>query len=89
MARLGRVYEVLRAALLQRERLPVAELVERTWRTLGGDAGLGAEELSNALRYVDLLAELEAWGGEIYLRDLEPLMRTIFASRRWPGTRSS
>jgi ATP-dependent helicase/nuclease subunit A len=45
---------------MQRARLTTAQLVERAWRTLGGDAWLTGPELINARRYFQLLDEMEA-----------------------------
>jgi ATP-dependent exoDNAse (exonuclease V) beta subunit len=58
--RLARIWPVLQAALAATGRLPLAQTVERTWRSLGGDATLTAAELANAGRYLELLDDLEA-----------------------------
>jgi ATP-dependent exoDNAse (exonuclease V) beta subunit len=59
-ARLARIWPVLEAALAAVGRLPLAHTVERTWRSLGGDAPLSGAELANAARYFELLDEVEA-----------------------------
>ena len=58
--RLQRVWRVLTEAAAQRARLTTAQLVERAWRSLGGDAWLPQPELINARRYFQLLDEMEA-----------------------------
>ena len=58
--RMARVWTVLEAAAAQRARLTTAQLVERAWRSLGGDAPLTQQELTNAQRFFQLLDELEA-----------------------------
>jgi ATP-dependent helicase/nuclease subunit A len=71
--RLARVWPVLHAASHQRGRLTTAQWVERTWRSLGGDAWLTADEMSNARRYLQLLDEVEQAG----MLDLTLLQRRI------------
>ena len=60
---LSRVHAVLEAAVAQRSRLTTSQLVERSWRSLGGDAWLSSTELVNARRFFQLLDSLEAPGG--------------------------
>jgi ATP-dependent helicase/nuclease subunit A len=76
---LARVWPVLEAAMAQRDRMPLGQWVERTWRALGGDAYLAPSELANALRYLDLLNALEAEGGPIDLALLERSMKRLYA----------
>ena len=57
--RLQRVWQVLAEAAAQRARLTPAQLVERAWRSLGGDAWLKPEELINAQHFFNLLDELQ------------------------------
>lgn len=57
--RLARVWPLLQAALKQRSRIPTSELVERTWRSLGGDLSLTSEERTNARTYFELLDSME------------------------------
>jgi ATP-dependent exoDNAse (exonuclease V) beta subunit len=56
--RLARVWNVLQSAASQRARLTPAQLVERAWRTLGGDIFLSGEKTSNAFKFFELLDEL-------------------------------
>jgi ATP-dependent exoDNAse (exonuclease V) beta subunit len=57
--RLSHVLSVLESAATQRARLTPAQLVERAWRSLGGDASLSQTEISNTNRFFDLLDELQ------------------------------
>ncbi len=57
--RLARVWSVLQSAAAQRARLTPAQLVERAWRSLGGDAWLTQSELMNTNRFFQLLNELQ------------------------------
>ena len=78
--RLERVWPVLAAAITQRSRLRMPELVERTWRSLGGDAVLSSTELENARRYFELLDELHREGGGLDLGTLERRTKKLFAA---------
>jgi ATP-dependent exoDNAse (exonuclease V) beta subunit len=78
-ARLQRIWPVLRAAEQQRSRLTMAQWVERTWRSLGGDAYLTAEEMGNARRYLELMDEMEESGGGIDLTLLKRRLNGLFA----------
>jgi ATP-dependent exoDNAse (exonuclease V) beta subunit len=79
VARLERLWPVMEAAEQQRGRLSTAAWVERTWRTLGGDAYLTSEEMENARRYLQLLDALEEESGEIDLAQLEQRMKRLYA----------
>jgi len=57
--RMARVWSVLKSSAAQRSRLTHAQLVERAWRTLGGDAWLTQSELINTNRFFQLLNELQ------------------------------
>jgi ATP-dependent exoDNAse (exonuclease V) beta subunit len=78
-ARLTRVWPVLEAALEQRGRLKLGPWVERTWRSLGGDAALTAEERANALRYLTLLDDLETGGRRVDLPAIDRAMHKLYA----------
>jgi ATP-dependent helicase/nuclease subunit A len=58
--RLKNVWSVLESAAAQSSRVPTSRLVERVWRSLGGDAYLNQPELSNTRRFLSLLDEMEA-----------------------------
>ena len=77
--RLARIWPILTAATSQRGRLPLAQWVERTWRSLGGDAYLDAPEKANALRFFRLLDELETGGERIDLAILNERIRKLYA----------
>jgi ATP-dependent helicase/nuclease subunit A len=77
--RLARVWPVLRAATEQRAKLPTAQWVERTWRSLGGDAYLTSDELANAKRYLHLLDELEQQEGTLNLNLLKRRIDKLYA----------
>ena len=57
--RLQRVWHVLAEAAAQRVRLSPTQLVERAWRSLGGDSWLTQSERTNANRFFQLLDELQ------------------------------
>jgi len=76
--RLVRIWPVLEAALRQHSRLSIAEWVERTWRSLGGDAPLTAEEKTNVRVYLELLDELERLG-PVDLVQLRLRLRYLYA----------
>jgi ATP-dependent helicase/nuclease subunit A len=77
--RLARVWPVLNAAADQRAKLTIAQRVERTWRSLGGDAYLTSDELANAKRYLHLLDELEQQEGAINLNLLKRRIDKLYA----------
>ncbi len=77
--RLMRVWPVLQAARAKRARLTTAQLVERTWRSLGGDAYLSTAERGNAERYFELLDEIEAEGEEIDAGLLQQRLGKLYA----------
>jgi ATP-dependent helicase/nuclease subunit A len=79
IARLERLWPVLDAAESQRGRLTTAQWVERTWRSLGGDSYLTAEELANALRYLRLLDAMEAESGRVDLARLQQRLTRLYA----------
>ncbi len=57
--RMARVWNVLKFAAAQRARLTPAQLVERAWRSLGGDAWLTQSELINTNKFFQLLDKLQ------------------------------
>ena len=77
--RVLRVWPVLQAAEEKRSSLSAAPWVERTWRSLGGDASLTPEELSNARRYLQLLDEMEEYSGTIDVNLLKRRLDKLFA----------
>jgi ATP-dependent helicase/nuclease subunit A len=77
--RLARVWPVLRAAADQRGKLTTAQWVERTWRSLGGDAWLTTDEMANTRRYLQLLDEVEEQAGMPDLNLLERRIDRLYA----------
>jgi ATP-dependent exoDNAse (exonuclease V) beta subunit len=77
--RVERVLAVLAAAAHQRTRLTTEQLVERAWRSLGGDAWLAPPELANARRFLQLLDAIESPGGRIDLAVLEARLQRLYA----------
>jgi superfamily I DNA/RNA helicase len=78
-ARLMRVWPVLRAARELRPGLTTSQRVERTWRSLGGDAYLTSAEMTNARRYLQLLDEVEEQAGAMDLGLLKRRLDKLFA----------
>src|SRR6185437_9858774 len=77
--RLGRVRDVLRAAAPIRSRITAAQLVERAWRSLGGDAPLTPAELTNARRFFELLDALETSGSGLDATRMEGRLTQLYA----------
>jgi len=77
--RAARLEQVLSRAAAQRGRLTTAQLVEKTWRTLGGDAWLTHEELGNADRFFELLSEIERNSQVVNMATLEGRLRELYA----------
>jgi ATP-dependent exoDNAse (exonuclease V) beta subunit len=81
--RLKRVWKVLESAAAQQARISTARLVERVWRSLGGDAWLAEPELDNAQRFFRLLDEMEAEagasGGTLDPSQLMDRLRSLYA----------
>ncbi len=78
-ARLMRVWSVLQEAWAHRSELTTAQLVERTWRSLGGDVFLTAEEIANARRYLQLLDDIEEQAGGIDFVLLKNRLEDLYA----------
>lgn len=78
-ARLMRVWPVLQAAREHRTGLTTSQWVERTWRSLGGDAYLKEAELANARRYLQLLDQVEEQTGTMDLALLKRRLKNLYA----------
>jgi ATP-dependent helicase/nuclease subunit A len=78
-SRLERVRGVFRDAGERRSQLTLAQLVEKTWRSLGGSTYLSDEELVNVRRYLELLDEMEAKSGAIDLGQLGQRLKGLYA----------
>jgi ATP-dependent helicase/nuclease subunit A len=77
--RLTRVWTVLQAATAQRARFTATQLVERAWRSLGGDVWLSEPQLINARRFFQLLDALEDSGVHIDSNQLEQRLQSLYA----------
>ncbi|MCL2660790.1 MAG: UvrD-helicase domain-containing protein, partial [Acidobacteriaceae bacterium] len=77
--RLVRLWKVIEAAMRQRSRLPLAQWVERAWRSLGGDAYLSATEFVNARRYFELLDSVEEESVFLDWRMLQQRLDKLYA----------
>jgi ATP-dependent helicase/nuclease subunit A len=77
--RMARVLAVLQSGAAQRARLTVAQLVERAWRSLGGDAWLNPTEHTNARRFLQLLDSLQTPGIGVDLTVLEERLQKLYA----------
>jgi ATP-dependent exoDNAse (exonuclease V) beta subunit len=78
-ARLRRVWPMLQAAREHRTGLTTSQWVERTWRSLGGDAYLKDAEMANAQRYLRLLDEVEEQAGMMDLGLLKRRLSDLYA----------
>lgn len=81
--RLERVWTVMQAAAKYRTGLTTSQWVDRTWRSLGGDAYLTKEEMANTQRYFQLLDEVEEQVGRIDPGSLKQRLDDLYAE---PGT---
>ncbi len=80
LQRLARVTPVLLDALFRKGRLPLRRLVESTWLSLGGPAGLSESDLLDAGQFLALLDELDAGGDLPRLEILEERLARLFAA---------
>jgi ATP-dependent helicase/nuclease subunit A len=78
--RLERLWPILQAATAMDARIPTAQRVERTWRSLGGDTYLTLTERTNARRYLQLLDELEQQTGAIDITLLGQRLDDLYAA---------
>jgi ATP-dependent helicase/nuclease subunit A len=76
---LDRAWPVLEAAVATIGRSSLATHVERTWRTLGGDAALFEEQRGNVFRYLQALREVESEGGRVDLGVLSSRLKSLYA----------
>ncbi len=76
--RLDRFAAILQSAAMQRGKLPLSPWVERTWRALGGNLYLSAEEIANTTRFFELLDELEHGDGGL-VQSLQQRLKTLYA----------
>jgi ATP-dependent exoDNAse (exonuclease V) beta subunit len=76
---LDRAWPVLASAVATLGRTPLSVQVERTWRSLGGDAPLTPEERNNVLRYLAVLREVEAEDARVDLDVLQARLGGLYA----------
>ncbi len=82
--RLARTWSVLGQAQSDLGRTAFSVHVERTWRTLGGDASLHSHEKNNARRFLNLLHECERGPETLSLSLLNRRLRTLYAEPSAP-----
>lgn len=76
---LQRAWPILREAQDSLGRTSFSTQVERTWRSLGGDASLRPEERTNAQRFLDLLADLEDGTEPLTIPLLDRRLQALYA----------
>jgi ATP-dependent exoDNAse (exonuclease V) beta subunit len=77
---LDRTWPVMETAVATLGRTPLAIHVERTWRSLGGDAALSEEQRGNVLRYLRVLREVESEGDRVDLSVLSARLKKLYAA---------
>jgi ATP-dependent helicase/nuclease subunit A len=80
LARLQPFYSVITAALAQRSTLPLAQLIQRTWRAFGAPAFTKPDELTNIQRYLQLLDELESEPNPVTITRLASKLKRLYAA---------
>jgi ATP-dependent helicase/nuclease subunit A len=76
---LDRAWPVLERAMATLGRTSLATHVERTWRSLGGDAALSDEQRGNVSRYLRVLREVEGEGGRVDPGVLSVRLKKLYA----------
>jgi ATP-dependent helicase/nuclease subunit A len=76
---LERAWRVLRTSLETLGATPFAVHIERTWRSLGGDATLTPAEQNNVLRFFDTLREVVAESSFVDLDRLKARLEKLYA----------
>ncbi len=76
---LDRAWPVLGTAVTTLGRTSLATHVERTWRSLGGDAALSEEQRANVQSYLRVLHEIESEGGHVDLGVLATHLNKLYA----------
>lgn len=76
---LGRAWPVLDEAQASLGRTLFSTHVERTWRSLGADALLRADQMTNARRFLRLLQELESGPDPLSVPLFERRLRKLYA----------
>lgn len=78
--RAGFTLDVLQAAREQSGQERLSMLVERTWRTLGGNLCVPAEDLPGVQQFLTMLDDLESDAGPVTAARLEARMHTLHAA---------
>ena len=78
--RLEHVWPILARAVAQTGRVPVPELIDRTWRALRGDSYLTEEALANTRQFFALIERQHQETGELSLSLLESRLDRLFAA---------
>ena len=80
IARLEPFWQALTAALAERTRMPLARLIERTWRLFNGPLFANEEQLQNITRFLLLLHELEVTLGSVDIPTLSTQLAMLYAA---------
>ena len=80
LQRLERIIPVLDEAVRHKGRIPLRRLVESTWLSLGGPAGLAASDLVDGEQFLALVEELDEGGDLPRLELLEERLAGLFAA---------
>ena len=80
VARLQPFWTVFSAAIAGRGRMPLAQLVERTWRAFAAPHFASKEEIENANRFFDLVDELEERPEPVTAARLDGALKDLFAA---------
>jgi ATP-dependent helicase/nuclease subunit A len=78
--RLESFWIVMEAALVQRTQMPLARIVELTWRSFAGPTYTTGEELANSIQFFRLLERLESPIGSIDLDQLAAGLDRLYAA---------
>jgi ATP-dependent helicase/nuclease subunit A len=76
---LDRAWPTLEAAIATLGTTPLSTHIDRTWRSLGGDAALTPTQQTNVLRFLDILRDLEADSGRLDLSSLTARLDSLYA----------
>ena len=76
---LDRIWPTLQTSVATLGSDPIATHIERTWRSLGGDAPLTPAECTNVLRYLDVVREVQSESTFIDLTLLKSRLQKLYA----------
>jgi ATP-dependent helicase/nuclease subunit A len=76
---LARTWPVLQTAVAALGHAPFATQIERTWRSLGGDASLTPEERTNVMRFLAVLRDVQSDLGYLDLNTLNVRLDRLYA----------